>query len=108
MGKGEDVGINKILVDDEVVVNLMLHFMLKKIGRGDTDTKPHNMVLSSYEGKIDTTMGVIQVDLTVSTITRPTMFMFIVSKANYNLILGREWIHDIGAVPSLLHRRISI
>lgn len=86
----------------------MPHFMLKKIGKNDTYTKPHNMVLSNYEGKVSTTMGVIQVDLTVDTITRPTMFMVIVSKANYNLLLGREWIHGVGAVPSLLLQRSSI
>ena len=103
-GKVENVGINKILVDDRVTVNLMSHFILKKIGKDDTDTKPHNMVLSNYGGKIGTTMGVIQVDKTVGTIIRTTMFMVITSKANYNLLLGREWIHGIGAVPSLLQQ----
>ena len=47
-------------------------------------------------------------DLTVGSITRPTMFMVIAAKANYNLLLGREWIHDIGAVPSSMHQRVSI
>ena len=53
------------------------------------------MVLSNYEGKIVHTLGVIQVDLTVGTITRLTMFMVIALKANYNMFLGHEWIHDI-------------
>lgn len=56
----------------------------------DIDVKPHNMVLSNYEGKIGQTLGVIQVDLTVGSITRPTMFMVIPAKVNYNLLLGRE------------------
>lgn len=107
-GKVENFGVNKILVDGGADVNLMLHYMLKRIGKDNTDTKPHNMVLSNYEGKLGTTMGVIQVDLTIGTITRSTMFMVIASKANYNLLLGREWIHGIGAVPSSLHQRISI
>lgn len=102
-GKVENVGINKILVDGGAAVNLMPHFMLNKNGKFDTDLKPHNMVLSNYEGKIDHTLGVIQVELTVGIITRPTMFMVILSKANYNMLLDREWIHDIGAVPSSLH-----
>lgn len=89
-------------------MNLMLHYMLKRIGKYDTDTKPYNMVLSNYEGKVGTSVGVIQVDLTVGTITSPSMFMVITSKANYKLLLDREWIHGIGAVPSSLHQRISI
>lgn len=91
----EDVGVNKILVDGGETVNLMLQFMLKRIGKFDTDLKPHNMVLLNYEGKIGHTLGVIQVDLTIGSIIRPTMFMVIASRANYNLILGREWIHRI-------------
>lgn len=106
--KMENIGINKILVDGGAAVNLMPHFMLKKIGKFDTDLKPHNMVLLNYEGKISHTLGVIQVDLTVGTITRPTVFMVIASKGDYNMLLGREWIHDIGAVPSSLHQKIFI
>ena len=106
--KVEQVGINKVLVDGGAAVNLMPQFMLKKIGMFDTDVKPHNMVLSNYEGKIGHTLGVIQVELTVGSITRPTMFMMIPAKENYNLLLGREWIHGIGAVPSTMHQRLSI
>lgn len=106
--KVENVGINKILVNGGAMINLMPHFMLKKIGQFDIHIKPHNMVLSNYEGKIGYTFGVIQVDLIVGTIIRPTMFMVIASKADYNMLLGREWIHDIWEVPSSLHQRISI
>lgn len=69
--------------------------MLKRIGKFDTDSRPHNMVLSNYERKIDHTLGVIQLDLTIGSITRTNMFTIIASKANYNLLLGREWIHGI-------------
>ena len=89
-GKIEDVAVNKILVDCGATVNLMPKFLLSKIGKFDTDLKPHNMVLSNYEGKVGATLGVLQVDLTVGTVTRPTMFMVVESKANYNLLLGRE------------------
>lgn len=104
----EHIRINKILMDGGVTVNLMSHFMLKKIGKDDINTKPHNMVLSNYEGNIGTTIGVIQVDLTVGTIIRPKMFMVIALKANDNLLLGYEWIHGVGAVLYSLHQRISI
>ncbi|KEH41573.1 hypothetical protein MTR_1g052435 [Medicago truncatula] len=30
------------------------------------------------------------------------------SKANFNVLLGREWIHGVGAVPSTVHQRIAI
>lgn len=46
------------------------------------------MVFSNYEGKTSCILGVIQVDLVVGTTTRPTIFMVIASKANFNLLLG--------------------
>ena len=66
------------------------------------------MVLSNYDEGIGTTMGVIQLDLKVGKILQPTMFMFISTKPNYNILLGREWIHGIGAVPSSMHQRVTI
>lgn len=107
-GKIKDVPINKILVDCDAMVNLILHHMLRKIGKYDTDAKPRNMVLSNYEGKVGSTLGVIQVYLTVGIVTRSAMFMIVEMKANYNLLLGREWIHGVGVVPSSMHQRIII
>jgi len=34
--------------------------------------------------------------------------MVVPSKANFNLLLGREWIHGIGFVPSYMHQKIVI
>lgn len=108
IGKIEGVPINKILVDYGATVNLMPHHMLRKLGKYDTDVKPRNMVLFNYEGKVGTTLGVILVELTVGTVTKSIMFMIVETKANYNLLLGREWIHGVGVVPSSMHQRIII
>ncbi|XP_050902792.1 uncharacterized protein LOC127115248 [Lathyrus oleraceus] len=102
-GKVEDVPVNKILVDCGANVNLMPHHMLRKIGKYDTDAKPHNMVLTNYEGKVGSTMGAIQVELTIGIVTRSIMFMIMETKANDNLLLGREWIHGVEVVPSSMH-----
>ena len=84
-----EVTINKILVDCGATINIIPQFMLEKLGKRYADIKPHNMVLSNYEGCIGTTMGVIQLDLKVGSILRPTMFRVISAKPNYNLLLGR-------------------
>lgn len=60
----ENIVFNVILVDGRAEVNIMSQFMLKRIGKSDTDLKPRNMVLSNYEGKVGHTLEVIQVDLT--------------------------------------------
>lgn len=34
------------------------------------------------------------------------MFVVVPSKANFNLFLGREWIHVVGSVPSTLDQKL--
>ncbi|XP_050909871.1 uncharacterized protein LOC127123713 [Lathyrus oleraceus] len=102
------MAVNKVFIDGGAVVNLMPYTQFKKMGQGDEDLRQHNMVLLNYEGKTSNIMGVVQVDLVVGTITRSTLFMVIDSKANFNLLLGREWIHGIWVVPSMVHQRLII
>ena len=78
------------------------------MGKCGLELRPHNMVLSNYEGKTSSILRVIQVELVVGTTTKSTLFMVINFKANFNLLLGREWIHGIGAIPSTLHQRFYI
>jgi hypothetical protein len=106
--KVEGVTINKVLVDCGATVNIMPHHILKKIGKSDTDVRSNNVVLSDYGGKTKSTMGVIMVNITVGSITRPTLFMVIDAKPSYNLLVGREWLHGVGVVPSSAHQRLVI
>ena len=106
--KVNGVGINKVLVDGGATVNLLPQSFLIKIGLFDTDLKPYNMVLTSYEGTSGHSLGVVEVKVIVGSIKRSTTFMVVPSKANFNALLGREWIHGVGAVPSTLQQRISI
>jgi hypothetical protein len=97
------VGVNKVLVDGGATVNF-----LGKIGLVDSDLKPRNIVLTNYEGTTGNSLGAVEVDLIVGSVKRTTTFMIVPSKANFNVLLGRGWIHGVGAVPSTVHQRIAI
>jgi len=102
------VGVNKVLVDGGATVNLLPQYFLKKIGLFDSDLKPHDVILTNYEGTTGNSIRAVEVDLIVGSVSRTTMFMVVPSRANFNVLLGREWIHGVGAVPSTLHQRITI
>jgi len=106
--KVDEIGINKVLFGGGIAVNLMPQSLLKRIGKTDKDLKPHNAIMSNYEGKAGHSLGSLQVSLTVGTVVKPTLFMVVPLKTNFNLLLGREWIYGIGVVPSSMHQRISI
>ena len=106
--KINDVGINKVLVDGGATINFLPHFLLKNIRLSESDLKPHNVVLCNYEGKSGSSFGAIEVDLVVRIVKMATLFLVVESKANYNLLLGREWIHGVGVLPSIMHQRLSL
>lgn len=65
------------MVDWGATINLIPHSLLNKIGKYETDLRPQHMIMSNYEGKTSKALGVIQVDIVVGTITRPTLFVVI-------------------------------
>lgn len=97
------VGINKVLIDCVACVNVMPQSLFGKKSESTTDLAYNNMVLSNYEGKTNKPLGVIQVDIVVGTTIRPTFFMLVPTKANYNFLLGRESLHIVECVPSSMH-----
>ena len=46
----------------------------------------------------------MSVELTVGSKTIPTAFFVVDVKGRYNVLLGRDWIHANGCVPSTLHQ----
>jgi len=84
------VGVNKVLVDGGATVNLLPQSFLGKIGLFDSDLKPPNVILTNYEGTNGNFLSAVKVDLIVGSVSKTTMFMVVPSKANFNVLLGRE------------------
>nr|KYP41306.1 hypothetical protein KK1_037326 [Cajanus cajan] len=91
--------VNKVLVDGGATVNILLRTMLKRFGKSTADLKPHNILISDYAGKSSHPEGMILLNVQIGSMKRTTMFIVTPSKANFNVLLGREWIHGVGVVP---------
>jgi hypothetical protein len=63
-----------------------------------------NTNLSAFTEETTETKGVLLVELIISSKTLPTAFFVVDVKGRYNLLLGRDWIHANGCVPSTLHQ----
>src|ERR1041385_301133 len=97
--------IARMLVDGGAVVNLMPYSVFKKLGLKDEDLIKTNMVLNGFEGKEKTeAKGVMYVELTVGSKTLATAFFVAEVQGNYNVILGRDWVHANQCVPSTMHK----
>lgn len=85
-----DLVVRRVLIDSSTAVNLMPTSMLKRLGKNQWDLLPHTMSVMDFCEKSSNSEGMICLDLKVRSITRPTMFVVMPSKANYNLMLSRE------------------
>jgi hypothetical protein len=98
--------INKMLVDGGVCVNIMPTAMFERLGHRDEDLMKTNMTLSSFLGEASDAKGIISMELTVGSKTILTAFFVVNIKGKYNILLGQDWIHANGCVPSTLHQCI--
>nr|KYP60037.1 hypothetical protein KK1_015484 [Cajanus cajan] len=95
--------VNKILVDGGAPIHILQKNMLKRFGKTLDELKPHNILISDYAGKSLQPEGMNLLDVQIGSVKRTTMFIVTPSKANFNVLLGREWIHGVGEVPSTVH-----
>jgi hypothetical protein len=82
----------------------MPNTMFEKLGHDESELMKTNMTLNVFSGEASEAKGTISKELTVSSETMPTTFFVVDIKGKYNILLGRDWIHANGCVPSTLHQ----
>ncbi|XP_059627432.1 uncharacterized protein LOC132270260 [Cornus florida] len=85
--------INRVLVDNGSVVNVIPATTLKKLGKTMDDVVPTDVAISGFNGGSSNTKGILPLEITIGGKTSFTAFFIIDSTAAYNLLLGRDWIH---------------
>ena len=93
-----------MLVDSGAIMNLIPYSLYQKLGGTDEELIKTNMMVSGFGGGDPTgAKGVASMELTVGSKTVATVFLVSEVQGNFNLILGRDWIHANQCVPSFLH-----
>ena len=85
----------------------MPYSVFKKLQLDDDDLMKTNMVLNGFEGGEGVeAKGVISLELTVGSKTLATAFFVAEVQGNYNVLLGRDWLHANQCVPSTMHQQL--
>ena len=100
--------MNCALVDGGATINLVLKSMLGKLGKRLRDLVQTNIAVTNFNGKTFVIKGMVLLNIRVGSIDRPTMFVVVLSKASYNLLLRRDWIHGVSAIPFTLYQRMIL
>ncbi|CAL8996893.1 unnamed protein product [Prunus brigantina] len=98
----EGVPISKVFVDCGATVNVLPCSLMKKLAKTKEDLIPSDVVMSSFVGDKSKTVGVLPLKITVADQTRVAAFYVVESSVDYNILLGCDWIHQAGCIPSSL------
>ncbi|XP_056864123.1 uncharacterized protein LOC130511239 [Raphanus sativus] len=63
--------------------------------------------LVGFSGEVKQTLGEVLLPVYAEGINQAIKFLVVDCPSSYNVILGRPWIHDMGAVPSTLHQLVK-
>ncbi|GAB2284148.1 hypothetical protein Dimus_039652 [Dionaea muscipula] len=102
----EGVPVNRVLIDNGAAINTIPYRMLKKFGKKEDDLMPSSVVLTGFSGEVAQSKGMISLDITIGSVTRTTLLFVMSTSTSYNVLLGRDWIHGVGCIPSSLHQCI--
>jgi hypothetical protein len=103
-GHLDRTSIGHMLVDGGASINILPLSLFKKLSHVEGDFKRTNLSLSGFAGDPTEAKGIICKEVMVGSKTVPTAFFVVDVKGSYNVLLGRDWIHANGCVPSTLHQ----
>jgi hypothetical protein len=96
--------VQRIMVDGGAGVNVMPLSTFEKMEYQEKDLMRTNTSLTVFTREVTNTKGVMSVELMIGSKTLATAFFIVDVNWQYNLLLGRDWIHANGYVPSTLHQ----
>ena len=96
--------VSKVLIETGSVVNVIPLRMLRALGMSLNDMIETEVVMFVFTREVSNTLGILPIDITIGSKTALSAFFVIDSIANYNILLGRDWIPVNWCVSSSLRK----
>nr|XP_023894806.1 uncharacterized protein LOC112006725 [Quercus suber] len=99
--------VKKVLIDQGSGAKVMYPYLFRGLGLKNEDLSKYNTPLMGFDGWMVVPEG--QISLLVNKEGKEVTVTLIVvaSFSPYTAILGRPWIHAIGAMPSTMHVKVK-
>ena len=88
--------VKRILIDPGSSVEIMYESLFKGLCLEKKD-------LNLVEGPLSVRTGKVTINVRIGIVSSSTEFFVLNAFSPYNAILGRPWLHRMGAIPSTLH-----
>jgi hypothetical protein len=98
------VELKRAFMDGGASINIMPMSTLKKVGIPENRIVKSLIGITGFQGDKKESLGYVIVDLAVGPIRTATKFHIIDAQTNYQIILGRSWMHRFAVIPSSYHQ----
>jgi len=98
----------QVLIDNGSTINVCPLKTARCLGISDTELSPSVVTVKAYDNTKRAVLGSLKLDLMVGPGNFSADFQIKDIPSSFNLLLGRAWLHYMGALPSSLHQKIKI
>ena len=96
--------VKRVMVDQGSAAKIMYPDLFKGLGLKSEDLRSYSSPLVSFEGKMVVPKGQIRLSVQTGTDVVEVDFIVVEAFSPYTAIIGRPWLHSLGAVSSTLHQ----
>ena len=99
--------VKRVMVDQGSVAEIMYLDLYKGLGLKPEDLMVYSSPLVSFEGKMVVPKGQIRLLVQAGIDVVEVDFIMVDAFSPYTTIMGRPWLHSLGAVSSSLHQKVK-
>ena len=99
--------VKRVMVDQSSAAEIMYPDLYKGLGLKPEDLTTYSSPLVSFKGKMVVPKGQIRLPMQAGTYVVDVNFIVVNAFSPYTAIMGRPWLHSLGAVSSTLHQKVK-
>ena len=99
--------VKRVMVDQDSATEIMYPDLYKGMGLKPEDLTTYSSPLVSFKGKMVVPKGQIRLPVQAGTDVVYADFIVVDAFSPYTAIMGRPWLHSLGAVSSTLHQKVK-
>ena len=95
------------MIDQGSAAEIMYPDLFKGLGLKPEDLTTYSSPLVSFKGKMVVLRGQIRLPMQTGSDVVEVDFIVVDAFSSYTAIMGRPWLHSLGAVSSTLHQKVK-
>ena len=99
--------VSSVLLKNGSALNVCPLVTAIALGFSPSDFGPSTQTVRAYDRTQRIVMGTLTTHVMIGPVRYSILFQVLRIQSSFNLLLGRPWIHETGALPSSLHQKVK-